>query len=401
MGPSTSDVLWIAPRWPFPADDGAKIATLRLLEPLRETGMPVHLIALPPQGERHQAPAPTGWRVERWERGQETPQATRRASLRTWAFWGEGLPYSIVPFRAAPLRARVRDLVASRAWSAIVVDGLHAAAALPDELPAPLVYRAHNVETDILARASTEGPRSLRAFLGWQARRMAVFEKKILQRAAFTAAVSDEDARRFCRLAPSARVPVVPIGWDFPAEPPPPRAGEIPWRLLFVGRLDWAPNREGLAEFLREVWTPLVQRATGRFELTIAGSGDGAWLEPFRGLRGVRILGRVAELPPLYLEADLCLVPLRFGSGTRVKVLEACRYARPCLSTSLGVEGLGFGEGDFLRADTSAEWRTVLEHLDRSDLASRGQCAFRHARERFSASRAAADFRELLRGISG
>lgn len=400
MAQSTSEILWLAPRWPFAADDGAKIATLRLLEPMAAAGDRIHFVALPPRWESERKPTTLALASLRaFDRGQSTPRATRAWVLGEPAFWREGLAYSLVPFASLALRAQIAGVLRERRWRAIVVDGLHAAAALPKgELPAPLVYRAHNVEADILSRASADHSWPMRYFLLWQAARLGRFEKELIERAALTCAVSEDDAVRFRREAPDARVEVVPIGWDFPPTPPAPAPVQGALKLLFVGRLDWAPNRDGLEMFLREIW-PLASRKDG-FELSIVGSGDGRWLQRYAALPGLKILGRVANLSELYQQAELCLVPLRFGSGTRVKAIEAARYARPCLSTELGVEGLGWGAGEYLRAETASEWIDVLDHLQRERLAALGASAFEQSRVRFSAGPAGERFRRLLETLS-
>jgi glycosyltransferase involved in cell wall biosynthesis len=68
---------------------------------------------------------------------------------------------------------------------------------------------------------------------------------------------------------------------------------------------------------------------------------------------GVTIVGQVPDIDTELARADLVLVPIRFGSGTRVKILEAFAQRIPVVSTALGAEGLDVvDEHHLLLADT-------------------------------------------------
>ena len=126
---------------------------------------------------------------------------------------------------------------------------------------------------------------------------------------------------------------------------------------------------------MEEVWPQVITRAPG-LKLDIVGSGNGSWVSDFTHLQGVNFHGRVDSLEPFYDAASLCLIPVFFGSGTRVKVIEAARYARPCLSTAIGVEGLPFEAGvDYLAAESVNDWVDALTELQISHLNQLGKCS--------------------------
>jgi glycosyltransferase involved in cell wall biosynthesis len=83
-------------------------------------------------------------------------------------------------------------------------------------------------------------------------------------------------------------------------------------------------------------------------------------------LPGVDLVGPVAELAPEYAAASMLVVPLRAGSGTRIKILEAFIHRTPVVSTSIGAEGLAVTHGEHLLiADTPAEFADCCLRLDR------------------------------------
>ena len=111
--------------------------------------------------------------------------------------------------------------------------------------------------------------------------------------------------------------------------------------LLFVGNLSYAPNVDAALTLVTGV-LPAVRRATGRaVTATIVGSFDPAGpLAGLAGADGVGLLGYVADLAPLYARASAAVVPLRWGSGTSIKLLEAFAHRVPVVATPVAARGL-------------------------------------------------------------
>jgi glycosyltransferase involved in cell wall biosynthesis len=108
--------------------------------------------------------------------------------------------------------------------------------------------------------------------------------------------------------------------------------------LLFVGSLHYEPNVDGLRWFVTVVW-PMIRREQPSARLRIVGSGgrETDWL---RTADGVDLLGPVDDLEGELRAASVAIVPLRWGAGTRIKILESFAYRLPVVSTGLGAEGL-------------------------------------------------------------
>jgi glycosyltransferase involved in cell wall biosynthesis len=399
------ELTWITPKWPLPADDGAKQATTQLLRELAGQGVAIHLCSLVPAGDAAdpaQAMRELGLRSATVIRREKPSRASHLANLasRPW------LPVTIAPFASAPVARAVRAEVEKREESLVVYDGLHAAGwALSERASARArrtVYRAHNVERDLWVRGAREKKNpALRAFLRYQARLVGGFEKDVAARAGAVFPVSAVDEGLFREMLADrpARRPItsLPIGLSLngvAAIDAAPAAGRP---LLFVGRLDWPPNRDGLRWFLEKVW-PEARAGAGDLTLTIVGSGDGSWLEPYKALPGVKFLGRVESLAPHYAACVATLVPVFFGSGTRVKAIESALHGRACLSTALGVEGIGLTDGsDYYNAETAEEWIDALRALDGREALERGARARRLAAERFDPRRIAEKFIHTVR----
>jgi glycosyltransferase involved in cell wall biosynthesis len=128
-----------------------------------------------------------------------------------------------------------------------------------------------------------------------------------------------------------------------------------PATILFVGTLGYRPNVAGALWFAREV-LPLIRRAVARpVTFRVVGMG---WLpeaEALQGLPGVELIGAVPDVVPHYSAANLVVVPLHAGGGTRIKVIEAFGLGRPVVATPIGAEGIDANDGEHLLIEPDAE----------------------------------------------
>jgi len=202
--------------------------------------------------------------------------------------------------------------------------------------------------------------------------------------------VSAEDLERVVRIAgiPRERVRVVPNGVDSVPSLPPPPSGE-PFRVLFVGRGSFRPNREAARFLVREV-RPLLDRDV---LLTVVGGAR----VPAGG--GVELVGECDEVAPHYVRAAVVCAPILAGTGTRLKVLEAAAHGRAMVATPRAVEGLGMVPGThYLEADTPQRFADAIRSLRQSPELAAGlaRAAREHVLERFRWERVAACARQHL-----
>jgi glycosyltransferase involved in cell wall biosynthesis len=251
----------------------------------------------------------------------------------------------------------------------------------------PVVYDAHNVEFEILRRHTIAlGYSPLRIPVEVEWRRVKAYEQRAVSASSLVFAVSEEDKAALARLvAAPPNVAVVPISIDLSGKP---RIGPLTTdpEVLFVGGLHWPPNRDAVRYFIGEIW-PAVLQAVPQARLTVVGRGeaDGAT----RSARNVRFAGYVDDVEPFFQCSRLLVVPLRSGSGMRVKILDAFARGLPVVSTSIGCEGLDAEPGaDLALADSPAEFaQAVVEILRQDPLANALRThARRLVEERFQSS---------------
>jgi len=291
-------------------------------------------------------------------------------------------PFLAAKYSAPALRARLAELAAQS--DLVHVDMLPLMSAI-DVVPAgvPVVLNAHNVEHRLLeARANMETHPLARRFLGGQVPKLRAFEQAACRRADAVLACSDDDAAALHALAPGTRLQVVPNGVDLDANQPvtQPPAGD----LVFVGQMGWFPNRDGVEWFMRDVFPRiLAHRPTTRF--TIVGKAQGL-VAPDNVAANVTLAGFVPDLRPLVHDAAVYVVPLRAGSGTRLKVLEAMALGKAIVTTQIGSEGINLADNESaLYADDAESFAAKVCELldDPAKVASLGAAARRCAEHRY------------------
>lgn len=259
--------------------------------------------------------------------------------------------------RGWPLRVAREWQPALAAWLAstdavIVLDQLRMGCFLPGS--GRYVLSLHN--HDSLFVRGQRFPRSpLRAVEHlWERATVPRFERSLVgDERSVVIAVSEVDA---CGLGPDVRV--VPNGCDVPASVP---ARDPAGPPLFVGALDYEPNREGLAWWCERVWPRLGPTAGA---LRVVGRGGRSALGRLAGHPALDVAGEADDVTRELALASVVVVPLRSGSGTRLKVLEALAWGRPVVSTPKGAEGLPLVHGvQALLAAGEADFARELERV--------------------------------------
>jgi hypothetical protein len=160
--------------------------------------------------------------------------------------------------------------------------------------------------------------------------------------------------------------------------------------ILFIGNFRHPPNLDAVRFFCREIMPLLPPRLKARHPLWIVGNGlDGRVVEAARGCPGVQLVGWVPTLEPYLHAARASVIPLRYGAGTKRKLIQALLAGTPSVATPVGVEGMDLEDGiEVLVAGDAPAFAAALERLleDRSlwvRLASAGreQMLVTHGRE--------------------
>lgn len=205
-----------------------------------------------------------------------------------------------------------------------------------------------------------------------------IVESRIQRKADMISVCSEVDRQRLVSRGYPAAVVVVPN--SFPHMPALPlRPIGTAAKLLFLGTMSYSPNEDAILYFCREIYPHIRERYHRDIRLTIVGRRPSAKVLALAEDSSIAVTGGVDSVEPYYDEADLVVAPIRFGGGTRVKILEALSFGRAVVSTTLGAEGLELMRGRHLElADEPEDFAStcvaLLENQNmRFDLARSGR----------------------------
>jgi glycosyltransferase involved in cell wall biosynthesis len=190
--------------------------------------------------------------------------------------------------------------------------------------------------------------------------------------------VSEQEREQVLQVSPGCcPVAVVPNGVDVACDAMdfgPPEADT----LVYSGALTYGVNFDAVDFFLREVF-PLIQAKRPAVRLSVTGKLAGVSIDRLPANDGLVLTGYLDDVRPTVAQSWACVVPLRVGGGTRLKILEALALGTPVVSTSLGAEGLEVTPGvDILIADEPTEFadatlRLLEDPALRAQLAANGR----------------------------
>ena len=251
------------------------------------------------------------------------------------------------------MREAVERALAETNFDAVHVDHLQMAQFVPPDLPTNtrVVLDHHNIEHRIpkrLAETPDTNP-LLRWYWGREWPKLRDWELNACRRCDRVLVVSDEDRDGLIALSPdlAGRLDVVPIGVDTEYFAP-----AQPWRhgsrtLLSIGTMFWPPNVDSMLYFCADV-LPKIKKRVPVVKVNIVGA------RPTEAIRAlgmqdpptITVTGSVPDVRPYGDDCGAFIVPLRAGSGMRVKILNALAMGLPVVSTSVGAEGIEVTNGE-------------------------------------------------------
>ncbi len=183
-----------------------------------------------------------------------------------------------------------------------------------------------------------------------EVRRWQRLHRRAGRRASAVVVCSEIDAER-ARGSGVERVAVIPNGYRWVDHPVGRETVGRPPTVLFQGLLRYPPNIEAARWLAREV-APRLRDRVPDVEVRLVGE-HGPELEDLHDPPRVSVVGRVPDMADELAGVDLVVVPVRYGSGTRVKILEAFAQRIPVVSTSVGAEGIGAWTGSTCSSATT------------------------------------------------
>lgn len=377
-------ILFLSEQFPFPLHDGGNLRTFHILRGLASA----HEVWLLSQEMRSGGKAPQSALdgVRRVVTVKESPVWKRLLSnsLRPKI---SGRSLYILKNWSQPLLRAADRLLASENFDAIHFNSVDAACfTLARRWPQLKVYDTHNCFSSIMEQAGLRSrSRLMRRIYLREAEQLRRLEGAICDRMNATLVCSEDDAARFLSLGRNERVTIVPNGVDTEFFGEQPQVAEQPGALVFTGAMSYFPNDEAVRHFARAVM-PRLADIDPPARLFVVGKNPSPAVAELHDGRSYVVTGEVDDVRPYLAQAQVVVVPLLTGGGTRLKILEAFAMGKAVVSTPRGAEGIPAEDGrEILLADDAESFARHVRRLLRSaELRGElGRAAHRFVREHF------------------
>ena len=364
-------ILHLTPQLPYPPQQGTSLRNYHLLRALAERHE-VTLLSFA-EGDR---PVDVARLSELARVLPPVPVPPRTTGQRLRQLLTTGAPDMALRLRSEAFAAALREALSETPFDAVQIEGIELAWTIDTirvvDNPPRIVLDCHNAETE-LQRRTLRGDRARPArwpaavYSAIQVSRLARFEREALTAADAVIAVSEGDRRQLAALLEGERpIAVIPnvievdaYRWEGPAPV------DCRFDLVFTGKMDYRPNVDGVLWFAETIW-PLVRRQRPATTWAIVGQRPHPRLDALRGQPGITLTGRVEHVQPYLAGAGVYVLPLRIGSGTRLKLIESLAAGCAVVATTIGAEGFDLHSGrEAVLADTPEAFAAaVLALLD-------------------------------------
>ncbi len=347
-------ILFLTPQLPYPPHQGTALRNFGLIRGLSER----HRISLLSFSDSCQAEVESlaGPLLALCQQVETVPaplpRPTKQRALDTVT---HRLPDMALRLASATFANRLAAWLAREPFDVVHVEGIEMTPYLDLLLDnghqsPQVVFDDHNCEYMLQRSYALVDARSPRRWAGalysliqWQKLRR--YEADACRRAHQVLAVSETDADALQRLVTDLDVTVIPNGVDtaqyeagLSQETRESGANQTP-TLVFTGKMDFRPNVDAVRWFTEAIW-PRVRAEVPEAQFYAVGQRPHPQLDTLRADPSITLTGWVDDMRPYISSATVYVAPLRMGSGTRLKLLEAMALGSAIVSTRLGAEGL-------------------------------------------------------------
>ena len=335
-------ILFLSPTVPFPLTDGGRIRVFNLLKQIAVKNE-VTLLALETQTTDADGVAELrqlGIQVHLVPNAPTLPRVSFGTLVKAFL---KRQPITVARYDIPAYRQKFRELIAIQTFDLVHYEMFHIAQ-FHTETHLPGVLSQQNVDSAIWRRLCSETANPLYKFAYWtQQLAFQRYERVLSPKFDAVTCTSDIDAAVFQQHCTENAIEIIPNGVDI-THYRPDFTTEAPAHLIYIGSMDWYPNEDAVAFFADEV-LPRIQEKVPDVAFSIVGGNPSARVQKLAERDGIIVTGRVPEIKPYFAEATVFVVPLRIGSGTRLKILEALAMGKAIVSTTVGAEGLDLKDG--------------------------------------------------------
>ncbi len=396
-------ILQLSSRLPYPLTDGGAIGIYKPTEAIARLGPEITFVTYPDPD-----PEVTKQAVEKFSRFcrielVSRPLPSRNSTLLRTMFSGA---YPIERRMMPEMFTLLEKLLTSNSYDLVHLDASHMGKYglwIKERFGLPVILRQHNFETLIYKRFAENAKNPFEKIVASiHAKRMLAEETRFMNGLDGVISITSEDDSKMHELAPNTKFWIIPAGVDTEYFNPQTIESEGN-TILWIGGMDWDPNRDAVEFFAKEIFPLIVQRLPYTSFVIVGNGTESLTALASRSNGKIRLLGRVPDIRSELAKAKVMICPLRVGGGMRLKLLDFFAAGKAIVSTHIGAEGnLGKnGEHLLLRDDPRSFADAVISFLESSELRGiLGANARKLAEEKYSWQSIAKQFNSVYEEVT-
>jgi polysaccharide biosynthesis protein PslH len=391
-------ILYLSRWFPFPPDNGVKMRLFQLIKALAESHT-VDLISFCAQPPDINLSQPLVALCRRIETVQYRPFNPNR--FKAWVGFLADRPRFLVDTFQPEMAAKVSRAFESQAYDLVIASEIDMAPYAETLSRTALLFEGPEISSYLDAIHQTNKKLAVfRKQATWW--KLSRYLKKLSTVFSGWAVVSDQERRNLMRISPAlSKAQVIPNGAELDRKPSRPVTPQ-PGRLIYAGSLTYQANFDAVNYFLSDIF-PLILKKHPAARFYVTGNHADVDISRLPSSPNLVLTGHLPDIAAAVAESWVSVVPLRKGSGTRLKILESLSLGTPVVSTSKGYEGLDLIPGShILVGDTPASFaeqvNLILESKDlRFQLSQQGR---QQVQQKYDWNAIGTDFRIFAEGVN-
>jgi len=351
-------IFQISTRAPYPPLNGGEIVAYNTIKYLSMRGHDIILISITDKKKK----IPEMEKYCRWIPIQKHTGSTIIGLLSNLF---SKKPYTISKYHSNEAKRIILEILKKVNVDLVHLDGLHVAyygAFIKQKLGLPIILREHNVETKIMERfyKNQHNP-FIKLYAYFQYKKLYNYEAKISEIFDRCFMITKKDEKLIKQMNPKAKTAVITSGVDTSYFSP-IEIEEEPYSIISVGSMDWMPNVESILWFHNKI-LPQVKEKIPQAKLYVIGKAPPNCIRKLKN-EDIIVTGFVEDVRNYIAKCQVFIVPLRTGSGMRIKILVALAMRKAIISTSVGCEGIEVTDGKNIHiADTPEDFAQKIVKL--------------------------------------
>lgn len=364
-------ILQVSNRVPWPLNEGGNIGIYNYTKAYRELGHDVTLYCL--DAQKHNTPIKeASSELSKYAKLYIHPIDTDINLEDAIKHLVKNKSYNVSRFYNTIFEEELTKLLSKESFDLVQLEGTFVGpyiSSIRKVHKGLLSLRMHNVEFEIWQRLAQNEKNPLKKlYLNILAKQLKKYESKIIRQVDTIVPVTDQDQTKFSKLYPEGIFKTIPAGinlntWEF-------SPSKTTNRWYHIGSMEWHANAEAIDWYIENIH-PLIIKNNTDYSLNLAGKGIDIAL--FELIPQVNVTENVNNAYDFVNSNDVCIVPLKSGSGIRLKILEAMAAGKLVITTTIGAQGINYiNQKHLLIADTPTEFLSIFKKLNNHQIDFQG-----------------------------